>query len=329
MTVFDVFAMILWFPLLPALVVDALFGERPIAESWHPAVLTGRLIGFFERHGNRPAWRPWVRRLAGAILVLLLPAALGCAAVWIEDRLMSSLIGTLDLIGHAVLVWLIALFIAQRSLFDHVRAVGRALEEEDLDGGRAAVAQIVGRDVSQLDTAGVTRAAIESLAENASDGVIAPVFWYLVFGLPGLVVYKTVNTLDSMIGHRSARYADFGWAAARLDDLLNLIPARFSALLVALAAPSAHAVWVAAIHAGRHRSPNAGWPEAAFAGALGLKLGGPRVYDGEPPVDAPWIGTGRAEAVPADIGRALSLFVRLCVLNALFAAAVLVVRELV
>jgi adenosylcobinamide-phosphate synthase len=182
------------------------------------------------------------------------------------------------------------------------------------------VRHIVGRDPMSLDEHGVARAAIESLAENFSDGVVAPVLWTILFGLPGLFVYKTANTLDSMIGHLSPRYRSFGWAAARLDDVLNLAPARLAALLIAAAAlvtpqtSSGAALRIMLRDAGKHRSPNAGWPEAAMAGALGLALAGPRRY-AERVVADPWIGDGRARAVPTDMFRALLIYVVACALQ--------------
>jgi adenosylcobinamide-phosphate synthase len=205
-----------------------------------------------------------------------------------------------------------AIFLAQKGLLDHVGAVAHRLSAGGLAGGREAVAQIVGRDVSVLDEPGVARAAIESLAENFSDGVAAPVFWYALLGLPGLLVYKAVNTADSMIGHRSARYEAFGWAAARLDDLLNLVPARLSAALIVVAAAmtgrgAMRAAATALRDARLHKSPNAGWPEAAVAGALGLAIGGPRRYD-TLAVDGAWLNPGgRPEADAADINAAIRL----------------------
>ncbi len=180
---------------------------------------------------------------------------------------------------------------------------------------------IVGRDPAALDAAGVARAAIESLAENFSDGVVAPLFWLVVAGLPGAAAYKAANTADSMIGHRNARYEHFGFAAARFDDLVNLPASRLAALWLALAAGgAARSAWAAVRRDARaHRSPNAGWPEAAMAGALGLKLAGPRVYGGVEVADA-YMGEGRREATSADIRAALRLYVRACVLQFLVAA---------
>ena len=203
--------------------------------------------------------------------------------------------------------------IAQRSLHRHVADVAAALERDGVAAGRAAVAHIVGRDTGALDEAGVARAAIESLAENFSDGIVAPVLWMALAGLPGAALYKAINTADSMIGHRTPRHEAFGWAAARLDDLVNLPAARLAALLLAAAAllsddASAAAAWRAVRRdAWRHRSPNAGYPEAAMAGALGLSLAGPRIYGGVPIEDAT-MGNGRRDANAADIRRALALY---------------------
>ena len=211
--------------------------------------------------------------------------------------------------------------IAQRSLYAHVSAVAEALDRRDIGGARLAVAKIVGRDPDSLTEADVSRAAIESLAENLSDGIVAPVFWLVVAGLPGAALYKTINTADSMIGHRSRRHLAFGWAAARLDDLVSLPASRLSALWLAAAA-SLHAATtgrgaVEAVlrDARRHRSPNAGWPEAAMAGALSLRLAGPRIYDG---ILAPdnWMGDGRADAGADDIRRALNLYWTACLIQA-------------
>jgi adenosylcobinamide-phosphate synthase len=216
--------------------------------------------------------------------------------------------------------------LAQRSLDQHVAAVASGLEQDGIDGGRRAVAMIVGRDPDRLDEAGVSRAAIESLAENFSDGVVAPLFWLALAGLPGMLIYKAINTADSMIGHLSDRHRAFGWAAARLDDLINLPASRLAALWLVLAAAiipggSVRGAWRAVWRdARKHRSPNAGWPEAAMAGALDLRLAGPRVYHGEVVADG-WMGDGRAEANASDIRRALLLFRSACAIQALVVAA--------
>ena len=212
-----------------------------------------------------------------------------------------------------------------------VRAVALALSERGLDAGRAEVAHIVGRDVRQLDEHGVARAAIESCAENFSDGVVAPVFWYVLFGLPGMLAYKAVNTMDSMLGYRNERYLAFGWAPARLDDVANLLPARLSGMLLsgaAALAPEANAAsgFRTMLRDARlHRSPNAGWPEAAMAGALGLSLSGPRRYPGLV-VNDPWIGSGTARATARDVARALSLFAIACALNGSIVAVLAAAR---
>jgi adenosylcobinamide-phosphate synthase len=225
-----------------------------------------------------------------------------------------------SLVGAALEAAMIAVLAAQRSLHEHVAVVAAALANGGLDGGRQAVRHIVGRDPMSLDAHGVARAAIESLAENFSDGVVAPVFWYLILGLPGLFVYKMANTLDSMIGHRTPHYRAFGWAAARLDDVLNTVPAPLSGVLLATAAVFArngrpgHALAIMLRDGRKHHSPNAGWPESAMAGALGLALAGPRRY-AEGLVADPWLGDGRARAGVADIRRGLQLYRLACLLQ--------------
>ncbi|WP_279479241.1 adenosylcobinamide-phosphate synthase CbiB [Aureimonas sp. SK2] len=280
----------------------------------HPVAGFGALIALADRWGNRPHWPNRGRRLAGvaSILVLLALAAL-------LGALLHGLFRPLGWPGLAVEAVLASVFLAQKSLIDHVARVATALEGEGLAAGRRAVSMIVGRDPAALDEAGVSRAAIESLAENASDGVVAPLFFLLLFGLPGLLAYKMLNTADSMIGHLDERHRAFGWAAARLDDVANWIPARLTAGLFAVAAwillgraSASRAARAALADGSRHRSPNAGWPEAAAAGALDLALGGPRRY-GELAVEAPFLhGSGRRAAEPADIRRGLRLFRRVC-----------------
>lgn len=316
----------LWL-LVIALGLDAAFGwpDALYRAIRHPVVWIGALIGQLDRGLNRPAWRFWQRQVAGVIaLLILLIVCVGMAAM------ISAFLRTLPW-GWLIEGLLAASLIAQRSLYDHVAAVARGLEQDGLAGGRRAVAMIVGRDPDSLDEAGVSRAAIESLAENFSDGVVAPAVWLTLLGLPGIVLYKATNTADSMIGHKNDKYRAFGWAAARFDDLLNLPASRLSALLLILAAlltPKASpADAFAAVErdAGQHKSPNAGWPEAAMAGALGLKLAGPRRY-GERWVEDHWMGHGRENSNAADIRRALRLFVVACLI--LFAAAVLAVIAL-
>lgn len=282
---------------------DALF--RRIG---HPVVWVGALISALDARLNAEGDSFNRRRLKGvlAIGIVVLAAATTGAAV---EKLCGRMTG-----GSILLIALSTSLLAQRSLHQHVLEVARDLTISLMEG-RRAVSKIVGRDVSTLDEAGVARAAIESLAENFSDGVVAPALFLALFGLPGALVYKAVNTADSMIGHKSPRYLAFGWAAARLDDLLNLLPARLASGLIAVAAPflqSASAADVLRIvrrDAANHASPNAGWPEAAMAGALGLRLGGPRAY-GAVEVAGTTLGDGRRGATVADIDRALALYRR-------------------
>jgi len=242
----------------------------------HPVTWMGRLIDWLDRTMNRDGADSETRRRAGAVAMLVLFAVVGLVAFVIERTLLLLPLG---LFAVAILA---STLLAQRSLFVHVANVADALDQGGVDAGRMAVAQIVGRDTAKLDEAGIARAVIESLAENFSDGVVAPAFWMVIAGLPGAAVYKAINTADSMIGHRTERYQDFGKTAAQLDDLVNLPASRLSALLIVAAATltkgaSASAAWQATWRDGsKHVSPNAGYPEAAMAGALGLALGGPR-----------------------------------------------------
>ncbi len=307
--------------LLLALAIDAVLGDLPQLFRFvpHPVALVGRAIEFLELRLNRDSRSKADRTLRGAFVVLVLCGSAGGVAWFIQW------IGQGWVWSGALELFLVAVLVAQRSLFDHVRAVAVALDKGGLYAGRDAVRHIVGRDPESLDEHGVARAAIESCAENFSDAVVAPVFWYALAGLPGLFVYKTASTLDSMIGHRSARYRAFGMTAARLDDALNLVPARLSALLMILAAffvPTANpwrALKTTLRDSGHHRSINSGWPEAAMAGALDLALAGPRRYPGEF-VNDRWIGEGRARATAGDIRRALFMFVAACLLNAMLVA---------
>ncbi len=288
-----------------ALAIEAAFGypravERAIG---HPVIWIGALMSRLDARLNRG------RRAQGALALTLVLLAAGLPAFAVQAVLLRALPSW---IAISLLALAASSLLAGRSLAAHVRAVARGLTESGLAGGRAAVSHIVGRDPESLDAAGVARAAIESLSENFSDAVVAPALWCALLGLPGIVLYKAVNTADSMIGHRTPRHHAFGWAAARLDDWLNLPASRLSALLIAGAAllhrADANAAWRAAFRdAPHHRSPNAGWPEAAMAGALGLRLAGPRVYDGVRVADA-WMGKATPEATAADIGRALSLY---------------------
>jgi adenosylcobinamide-phosphate synthase len=294
-----------------ALVIEAVFGYPPalLRILGHPVTWIGTLIDTLEGRFNRPRAFARERRLVGlAVLVTVLAVATALASA-VERMLLLLPFGTI------AVAFLASTLFAQRSLHDHVAHVARALDEEGLEGARAAVAHIVGRDPDALDEAGVARAAIESLAENFSDGVVAPAFWTSLGGLAAGAAYKAINTADSMLGHRTERFAAFGWAAARLDDLVNLPASRLTALLLVAAAgltPGTSAA--ASFHAvrrdaHRHRSPNAGYPEAAMAGALGLALAGPRIYGGKL-IDDALMGDGRRDASAADIRAALALYRR-------------------
>jgi adenosylcobinamide-phosphate synthase len=291
---------------LAALVLEALVGypawlQRRLP---HPVIAVGAAIDGLERRWNRPVFPAWVRKSLGVCaLAILVGAAIAVGGGL--DRLLKPTPW-----GFAVWVVVATVGLAQKSLHQHVTAVERPLAVSDLASARQAVGRIVGRDVDRLDPSGVSAAAIESLAESFSDGIVAPAFWLLVGGLAGLFAYKVVNTADSMIGHLEPRYRAFGWAAARTDDLMNLVPARLAGALIALAGAGGWGVMVR--DAPRHASPNAGWPEAAMAGALGLQLGGPAVYDGEV-LERPRFGAGRAAGV-LDVGRGLVIYRRACAL---------------
>jgi adenosylcobinamide-phosphate synthase len=273
----------------------------------HPVIWMGRLIATLERRWNHESAGPGLRQILGVITVLLLVAIVATAALIIERGL---LILPLGMIGAGILG---STLIAQRSLYQHVARVADALEDEGIRSAQEAVSHLVGRDTQSLDEAGVARAAIESLAENFSDGVVAPVFWMIIAGLPGAATYKAISTADSMIGHHSSRYQAFGWAAARLDDLVNLPASRLAAILIIAAAAvtqgaSAPAAWRAVRRDARHhRSPNAGYPEAAMAGALHLSLAGPRAYGGVV-IDDAFMGDGRRAVKTTDIRAALALY---------------------
>lgn len=278
-----------------AMALDALLGEPRWLWDWlpHPAVLMGRAVGWCDRRFNAGKGRR-----AKGVLVM---AGLALGAILLGAALAE--------LGWLVEVIVAAIFLAQKSLAQHVGAVADALRVS-VGNGRVAVAQIVGRDTAAMDEPAIARAAIESAAENFSDGVIAPALWFLVFGLPGLLLYKITNTADSMIGYRNDRYEAFGWAAARFDDLLNLIPARLTAAMIA-ALHGALGDWPAIVRdAGQHRSPNAGWPEAATARALGVALSGPRAYDGRMR-DFPFVHeAGRKQIGAAEIDATVRLLWR-------------------
>jgi adenosylcobinamide-phosphate synthase len=293
--------------LLIAALVDLVLGEP----DWlyrripHPVVVIGRLASRLEVILLDPAATSAAKRSAGTMLVVMVTLASVSAGI-VLAWLCRSLSGAVLLEGFVM-----STLIAWRSLKGHVAAVADGLDRSLLEG-RRKVALIVGRDPDRLNEHGVARAAVESLAENLSDGVLAPIFWGLFLGLPGMLAYKAINTLDSMVGHKNERYLAFGWASARLDDLVSWLPARLTAYAILLgaflmpAARPAPALRAIRRDAPHHRSPNAGWPEAAMAGALRLRLAGPRSYEGRVVEDA-WMGDGRADVTPVDIRAGIEL----------------------
>ncbi len=291
------------------MLVELCFGypDALVKAIGHPVTWIGRLIDALDTWLNRDAAGKGERRTGGIVAVLILIVIVGTVALVIQHELLRPPLGII------AAGFIASSLVAQRSLNGHVADVAIALEKDGAAAGRIAVSRIVGRDTAQLDAAGVARAAIESLAENFSDAVVAPIIWMVIAGLPGAALYKAINTADSMIGHRTPRHEAFGWAAARLDDVINLPASRLSAVLLVAAAAltkdaDARAAWRAVRRdAAHHRSPNAGYPEAAMAGALGLSLAGPRSYGGALINDAP-MGDGRRDANATDIRRALALF---------------------
>lgn len=300
----------------PEQLLLALIGEAAIGyPAWllavigHPVMWIGAAITVLERRWN--AGIALRRRVMGLALLVLVAGGVGVIGWLIENWARNSL-------AEVLVIAVAATGLAQRSLDEHVGAVARPLLGGDLGEARAAVARIVGRDTAGLDEQGIAVAATESLAESFCDGVVAPAFWFLVAGLPGLLICKAVNTADSIIGHRDSRYLHFGWAAARTDDLVNFIPARISGVLVCLVGSGG---WRTMLHDARHHaSPNGGWPEAAMAGVLGRRLGGPVSYDGEPAHRA-WLGDGPAPSAP-DLRRALWVYRRACLLMWTMAGAI-------
>jgi adenosylcobinamide-phosphate synthase len=335
--------------LIAVLVIEAMVGYPAWlhARIPHPVVWAGHAIGALDRRWNKPEYSFAKRRLLGCIAVLLVSGAAFCLGAAIEDGILVGAYAAgggptiygdaspdnpnpgpvydgnswINLAAVVVMAFIASAGLAQRSLFVHVKNVLDALRAGDLAGARQRVAMIVGRDTQQLDASAVSAAALESLAESFNDGIVAPAFWFFLGGLPGLCVYKVLNTADSLIGHKEERWRAFGWAAARADDLANLIPARVAGLLLVLAGFSGLGVMFK--DASKHASPNAGWPEAAMAGALGVRLGGPTAYDGVMH-ERPVFGTGPAPGV-ADLTRGLRLYVIACLLQLSFVVAVAVI----
>ena len=295
--------------LLIAIILDAFFGEARFLFRWfgHPVEWIGKIINFFDTKLNRETRSDVDRTLRGALVVafiVLLSGGFGVAVTGVSVK--SSW-------GWLLELTVIFSLLAGRSLYDHVKKVAISLDES-IKSGRLAVGHIVGRDSSVLDDHGVARAAIESAAENFSDGVVAPIFWYILFGLPGICIYKSINTMDSMIGYKNRRYAAFGFVAARLDDALNIVPSRIAGLLIVFAAlfvPTANPIgaWSAMWRdSSKHDSPSAGWTEASMAGALNIALGGPRKYSNKI-INGAWMGSGTAQVTTRDIRRALNLYI--------------------
>ena len=312
--------------LILALAIDALVGDP----NWiyrkipHPVVIMGFLISKLDLFLNIPSWSYLSRKLLG-ILTLFINLSLAGGIGWLIQRAIQHIE-----FGWLIESFIIAIFLAQNSLYKHVQNVAEILSVNGLASARISVSHIVGRDSSALNEAGICRATIESLSENFSDGIIAPVFWYLMAGLPGILIYKALNTADSMIGHLNERYEAFGWASARLDDAANFIPARLTAITICLTAiifPKTNgfkAITAGFKDAKQHRSVNAGWPEATMAGALGIRIAGPRSYDGMVTED-PWMGNGNANLSPADIYRALRLYCGANILFTLFLGALMLI----
>ena len=292
--------------MLLALAIDGALGwPTPLyARIGHPVTWLGAVIAALDRHLNRDVASDPIRRLAG-ILTAFGVTGLAAGAGWFAAAALPG--GWPGLLLTGLLAWPL---VAARSMHDHVAAVARPLTAGDIGAARTAVAMIVGRDPAQLDAAGVARAAVESLAENTSDGIVAPVFWGVLLGLPGIAAYKAINTLDSMLGHRTPRHEAFGWASARIDDVANLVPARLTGLLFSAVSRRPRAALAIMLRDARHhRSPNAGWPEAAMAGALGVKLSGPRVYAGRVAAE-PWVNGGAPDPGPVEVNLALALYRR-------------------
>jgi adenosylcobinamide-phosphate synthase len=278
---------------------DALFDRMG-----HPVTWFGSLIDACDQRFNLESDPDWLRQLKGVAVVLVICGGVGLIT-WLVAWALPG--GWLGIVLTGILAWPL---VAARSLYDHVRAVVLPLSRGKLGAAREAVSMIVGRDPARLDGAGVARAALESLGESASDGVVAPLFWGVIFGLPGIAVYKVINTMDSMIGHLSPRHSAFGWAAARLDDLVNLIPARLTGLMFcAVSGRWRESFAVMWRDAGKHRSPNAGWPEAALAGALSVRLSGPRVYDNQMSAE-PWVNEGAADPDAMVLGQGLDVYLK-------------------
>ncbi len=313
--------------LLIAVALEAYVGEARFLFKVvpHPVRIISDLTGTLDRKLNREHRSELDRAIRGTLVVLIVAtgaAAAGLGIAWVSQNIPFL---------WAIELLLLMALISHRAPYDRVRVVAKVLADDGLEPARAAVSGLVRRDPGGLDEYGVARAAIEATATDFAKGAVAPVFWYVLFGFPGLLVYTAVRTMDDLIGHRTPGYRAFGFTAARLDDALTLIPARLAGLFVIAAAvfvPKAHpgrALAAMLRDAGKHPSLNAGWPQSAMAGALDLALAGPRRY-ARKTVNQPWIGTGSARATPLDIGRALYLYAVACLINVMWVAAIAIIR---
>ncbi len=298
-----------WLILFVAILLDRRFGEPDLLWSRlpHPIVLFGKAVGWTDRTTNLEGDSDALRYRKGALAITALIILAVATGLLLEAAF--SMLGPFHFVGEIFIVFVL---LAQKSLLDHVSAVAVGLRSNGIAGGRQAVAMIVGRNPASLDRKGVSRAAIETLGENFSDGVVAPAFWYIVFGLPGILAYKMINTADSMIAYRTPRHEHFGKTAAWIDDLANWLPARLSAVMIAAGAwvcegmtAARRSLVIAFRDAGLHRSPNAGWPEAALAGACNVALGGPRIYPGETVAQSHLNAAGRLDLDAGDIDHAI------------------------
>ncbi len=313
--------------LLLAIILDMVVGDP----DWlwrklpHPVVGFGKVISILDQRLNRIRDNRQMRKKLGILaLAIMLLLAL------VAGLLLVGLFGQLGILGFAFETVIVAVLIAQKSMSDHIKAIIEPLSTGDIEGARTAVSMIVGRQTAEMETSDIARSSIESLAENFSDGVVAPIFWYAILGLPGIFMYKMLNTADSMIGHKTVEHEDFGWASAKLDDVANWLPARISALLIAFAAlislgvePFKNAIWTVLNNASLHRSPNAGWPETAMAGALGIVLSGPRTYNGKITHEPYLNPTGRLKLTHLDLEAASKLFWLACIIEAVIVFFVL------
>ncbi len=299
-----------------AMVLEACFSNFQFIFRYfqHPIVTIGKFISFLDNKLNRLKRSERDRAIRGFISVVIVTSAaisFGYVIMWLSAN---------HPFGWIVELLLLVIFLAGRELYNAVNDVRNALDIGNIEKSRSAVSEIVGRDTALLDQYGIGRAAIESLAENFADAVIAPTFWYILFGFPGLLVSKAINTMDSMIGYKTEKYKAFGMSAARLDDILNLIPARLAGGIIVLAAifvPKANpikAFFAMLRDSSKHRSLNAGWPEAAMAGALDIALAGPRRYSSGRIEDS-WMGNGSARVTTLDIAKALYVYLIACLIN--------------